>query len=367
MEASPDLRDHPLLRSLRDVADLTRTRIFGRSGSAPDLDVTSADRPEYRDRAIGLLDRYASLAGQMHALTDHPWKLLWADGRTGVLPFFECRATLVGWRDPVCPGELTVPLLESFAQLARSCGKHAALLGVSKGVVDVLKPRGFRSLWVGREPFFDLGTWHTGGKAGEKVRLACNHVQRLGATSREAFPLTDSRDGEAIAAVERAWKAARPERNNDSFLRTKPMENAQLRRYFVVETPARLESFLVCSPVSTRGWYLQDLVRLPDAPRGAAELALRAALETFRRDGFAFATGGIVPFFDPDGAHAAEVAERGGTARLVIPYFDRLFHFHGMQQFRAKFVASWLVDVYAVYWPRFITPPVAWDIRTLLS
>jgi phosphatidylglycerol lysyltransferase len=356
-----------VFQSLREVAGLTLTRVARRDRSAPTFDVTSADRPDDRDRVSTLLDRHASLSGQMHVLTAHSWKLLWAEGRRGYLPFHECRATLVAWRDPVGPVALTGPLLAAFQQLARSRGKHALLLGMSKAAVDHLVPRGFRSIWIGREPFFDLATWHPRGKAGEKVRLACNHVRRVGASSREAFPSSDVRDREAIARVERAWKAARPERNNDSFLRTRPMENAHLRRYFVVETPARMESFLVCSPVSARGWYLQDLVRLPDAPRGAAELALRTAIETFQRDRFNFATGGIVPFFDPDGAHAADAGARSGPATWVIPYFDRLFHFHGMQQFRAKFSASRLVDVYALYWPGILTPLVAWDIRTLLS
>jgi phosphatidylglycerol lysyltransferase len=356
-----------LFRSLRDVAGLTLTRIWNRDRVGLDLDVTSAEEPADRDRVAALLDHHSSLSGQTYVLSAHPWKLLWAGRRAAFLPFHECRATLVAWRDPVGPAEHARPLLKRFHDLARSRGKHAILLGASTAASDVLTGLGFRSIWIGREPFFDLLAWHTRGKAGEKVRLACNHVWRLGATAREAFPLRDPRDRAAIADVEQEWKAARPERNNASFLRTMPMENAQFRRYFVVERPARMESFLVCSPVSARGWYLQDLVRRPDAPRGAAELALRSAIEAFQREGFDFATGGIVPFFDPDGRHAAEVAAEPGAVKWVIPYFDRLFHFSGMQQFRAKFVASRLVDIHVLYWPRILTPLVAWDIRTLLS
>jgi phosphatidylglycerol lysyltransferase len=200
-----------------------------------------------------------------------------------------------------------------------------------------------------------------------KVRLACNHVRRLGAAAREAYPLQDARDRQTIAQVEDAWKSARPERQNDSFLRTAPLENATHRRYFVVETARRMESFLVCSPVSRRGQYLQDLVRMPDAPRGANELALLTALRAFQGEGLEFVTGGIVPFYDPAKSRSNEVTGGAGPMGWVVRHFDRLFHFAGIQQFRAKFVPTRVVDIYALLWPGTLTPALAWDIRSLLS
>ena len=35
---------------------------------------------------------------------------------------------------------------------------------------------------------------------------------------------------------------------------------------------------------------------------------------------------------------------------------DRLFRFSGLQQFRAKFVPSRAVDIYALLWPGVLTP-----------
>src|SRR5205823_1346190 len=85
----------------------------------------------------------------------------------------------------------------------------------------------FGAIWIGAEQRFDLATFHTKGKAGEKLRLAMNHVRRSGAAARELDPLDDEVDRAKLSAVEQAWKAARPARRVRSSLRTEPMENAR--------------------------------------------------------------------------------------------------------------------------------------------
>ena len=359
----------PLLERLADLASLALTRFAGvrLRRAASGFDVTSAKDPGSSEAALALLDRFSGLAGQMHALSDDPWRFLWAKDRCAFLPFQELASTLIAWRDPVGPAEAAAGLIEHFRAFAANRGKHAVLLGVSRSAVEGLRGRRFRSVWVGTEPFYDLATWHTRGKAGMKVRLACNHARRLGAAAREAHPLHDAHDREAIARVEEAWKSARPERRNDSFLRTASLESAQHQRYFVVETGSRMESFLVCSSVSHRGQYLQDLVRMPDAPRGANELAILTALGVFQGEGLDFVTGGIVPFFDPNKSRSNKAAGGPGTLGWVIRHFDRLFHFAGLQQFRAKFAPSRVIDIYVLLWPGILTPALAWDIRSLLS
>jgi lysylphosphatidylglycerol synthetase-like protein (DUF2156 family) len=314
-----------------------------------------------------LLDRFSALSGQVHVLSDDPWRFLWAPGRCAFLPFHERPSALIAWRDPVGPAETSTHLVELFRAYAARRGKHAVLLGVSRSVVQALPRNEFQSVWLGSEPFYDLATWHTHGKAGMEVRQACNHARRLGAAAREAHPLDDVRDRVALQQVADAWMAARPERRSRSFLRTAPLENARHRRYFVVEGDERVESFLVCSSVSRRGQYLQDLVRRPDALRGANELAVVTAMAVFQREGLDFVTGGIVPFFDPNRPRRNQLFQEGGMLGSVIRHFDHLFRFSGLQQFRAKFAPSRVVDIYALLWPGVLTPALAWDIRSVLG
>jgi phosphatidylglycerol lysyltransferase len=329
------------------------------------FDVTSSR--DGRAAAADLLDRFSTLSGQVHALSPQdPWRLLWGPDRRAFLPFQERPSTLIAWRDPVGPAEDATGVIRSFQTYAASRGKAAALLGIGRAVVESLPQDSFKSVWLGTEPFYDLRTWHTRGRAGEEIRQACNHARKHGGIAREVHPLRDADTRQGIEDVTEAWMAARPERRSRSFLRTAPLENAQDRRYFVVEGEQRIESLLVCSPVSLRGQYLQDLVRRPDALRGSHELNITTAMAHLGSEGLEFVTGGIVPFYDPNRPRCAQRPQDEGLLGHAIGYFDHLFRFSGLQQFRAKFVPSRVVDVYALLWPGVLTPGLVRDLCAVL-
>jgi phosphatidylglycerol lysyltransferase len=328
------------------------------------FDITSSH--DGRSAVAELLDQFSTLSGQVHALADDPWQLLWARDRRAYLPFQERPSTLIAWRDPVGPPDDAVEVVRGFRGYAAARGKHAVLLGAGRTIVETLPKDSFQSVWLGTEPFYDLRTWHTRGKAGEEIRQACNHARKHGGTAREVYPLRDAAIRKAIEDVTEAWMRARPERRSRSFLRTAPLDSAQHRRYFVVEGDERIESLLVCSPVSLRGQYLQDLVRRPDALRGSNELNMVTAMAVFQREGLEFVTGGIVPFYDPNRPRCAQRPQDGGILGRVIGRFDHLYGFSGLQQFRAKFVPSRVVDVYALLWPGVLTPGLVWDLCAVL-
>ncbi|AKU96680.1 hypothetical protein AKJ09_03344 [Labilithrix luteola] len=227
---------------------------------------------------------------------------------------------------------------------------------------------GYGAVWMGAEQELALPSFHLRGKQGAKLRLAINHARTMHCHARELFPLSSPADAQAIAAVEAAWKAPRKALQTDSFLRTAPLEYAELRRYFGVEThgpdqDASLQTLVVCSPVSRRAAYLQDFLRRPEAPRGAMEMAAVAAFEGLRRDGVSSATMGIVPFFGP--SHAESIGFTGRLAQQCIRRF--VYRFEGLQQFRAKFTASRVEPVYALHYPRSVSLLAIWDLVTSLA
>ena len=352
-------------QSLSDLLTLTGARL--RARPAHGFDVADAHDPVCRARLLHVLADHSHLAGQFHALSRDAWRVLWTPDRTAFLPFHDRAFTLIAWRDPVGTEAGRGEAMHLFRAYASTMGKHAIVLAASSAM-RAISPL-FAAIWIGAEQRLDLATFDTRGRAGEKLRLALNHARRVGASARELDPRQDVTDEVALRLVEDAWKAARPSRRLASFLRTEPLENAEHRRYFGVETPglnnATLQSFLVCSPVSRRGVYLQDLVRDPGAPRGAAELATVFALDTFRREGLEFATLGISPFFPAGDAPRGGVLSR--AANWCIRHFDRLYHFAGLRQFRAKFATASVDPLYVLHWPRTLTPLAIWDIAALLS
>ena len=328
------------------------------------FDITSSR--DARSAAAELLDRFSTLSGQVHALSDDPLRLMWGPDRRAFLPFQERSSTLIAWRDPVGPPEDAIEVIRCFQAYAAARGKHAVLLGMGRAIVEMLPKDRFQSVWLGTEPFYDLRTWHTRGNARKEIRQACNHARKHGGIAREVHPLRDADIRKGIEDVTEAWMRARPERRSRSFLRTAPLENAQDRRYFVVQGDERIESLLVCSPVSLRGQYLQDLVRRPDALRGSNELNMVTAMAVFQREGLEFVTGGIIPFYEPNRPRCAQRPQDGGVLGHVIGRFDHIFRFSGLQQFRAKFVPSRVVDIYALLWPGVLTPGLVRDLCALL-
>ena len=352
---------------LAQVVALASARVT-RTARSGEFDVSFCAGPA----VTGLLDRWATLAGQSQVLSPDPWRFLWTPSRRAYVPFHVGRFSLIAWRDPVGAPEDRADALRLFRAYAARLGRHALVLAASAPLAQTAVDEGFRSLWVGSEQRFDLDAFTMRGRAAAKLRLAINHARRAGAHAREAFPRSCPEDRAEIDRVELAWKAQRPARRTDSFLRTAPMETAERRRYFVVDAPSSsgvgddsVQAIAVCSQVSARGWYLQDLVRHPSAPRGVSELVAVEAVEAFRREQFAFATMGIVPFFDPRGDSDKMALPR--AAAWCIRHFDRAFRFSGLQQFRAKFHAHHIEPVYALYWPRVMTPLVAWDVARLLA
>lgn len=356
----------PLRSRMTELGALSLRRLsqtFGRR-YANNFDISLSR--ESRPAASQLLNRYSTLSGQVHALSDDPWHLLWGPGRRAFLPLQERSSTLIAWRDPVGPPEDAAEVIRGFKAYAAARGKHAVLLGVGRSVVESLPKNSFRSVWLGTEPFYDLRRWHISGGTGREIRQASNHARKHGGSAREVFPLHDADVCRGIEDVTEAWMNARSLRRNQSFLRTAPMERVEERRYFVVEDGDRIESLLVCSHVSHRGQYLQDLVRRPDALRGSHELNIVTAMGVFQKEGLEFVTSGIVPFYDPNKPRCAQGNQFGGVLGHVIGRFDHLFRFSGLQQFRGKFVPSRVVDIYALLWPGVLTPGLVRDVCAIV-
>ncbi len=94
-----------------------------------------------------------------------------------------------------------------------------------------------------------------------------------------------------------------------------------------------LVGFLSMVPVFARGgWFVEDLLRSPDAPNGTAELLVDAAMRTAAEDGSSYLTLGLAPL-------AGEV---GPWLRLARRTGHPLYDFRGIHAFKAKLrPASW--------------------------
>jgi lysylphosphatidylglycerol synthetase-like protein (DUF2156 family) len=327
------------------------------------------DNEVVRKHMKEVLRTQAHHAGQYLALSNDGWYVLWSPSRQSFIAFRECLFTLISWRDPVGPASERAGMLHLFHRYAQARGKQAIFLWVSDASRETLEPKQYQSLWIGTEPYFQLDTYSTRGKSGEYLRHALNSAKKLGATVREMYPHASVEDRRSLLRVEETWMKERPARRTKSFLRTAPLEFIHSHRYFAVETPTEtgplMQGFVVCSPIGEHGWCMQDLVRLPTAPRGIIETGILHAMAVLKAEGAEFSTMTLIPFYDPTGEHS--ISSWGRLEQWAISYFDKLYRFTGLQQFRTKFAPTSCQHSYVLFWPKMLTPMSVADIIAVMA
>jgi len=318
------------------------------------------------DELALVLEQRGSEAGQYNVLGPDPWQVLWNDDRTAFISFLEGRKCLLAWRSPVGHPDEQGQLLVRLLIYGLKVKKAVFALVVNDATRSVGEDYGMVSIWMGTECYLDLTKWSLDGTRRHKVRWAMNQGTRNGLTWREAFPLTNDVDREGMARVEVRWKAERTERRTDSFLRTSFEELGGFRRYFVCERFGEIIAFVACTPVNARGWYLQDVVRLSTAPRGALEGAMAHALAAFKEDGYDFASNGALPFWEP-GESWSDPHQFGFVGNMVVRFFNHQYRFRAINQFRSKFAPDRIEHQFVLRSQLFISPGVARSLIKLLK
>ncbi len=309
-------------------------------------------------RVTDLLARYgynsndvvAPYAGWEHFFTDDP---------EGVVVYVRRGRVLVASGDPLCAPEHLPEVLRRFAAFARAQRLSLCFVGASARCQAAARTLGFGALKVGEEPIFDLTSYAPRGDRAKKARAARNHALRLGVTVREYRPL-ERRDPEleqAMLRVLAAWCASRPTQPLAFSLRLEPFAWMEGKRYFVAEQHGRVVAFLVCTRLAARsGVYLEDVIRLPDAPYGSTELLILSALEALARDGVREASLGVAPLQGVEQQATRAQRALGHVAGFVRDRLTHVYRFRSLNHFKRKFGASRYEASYLLYLPPRLTP-----------
>ncbi len=289
-----------------------------------------------------------------------------SDTPPGLVAYVRSGRTCVIAGDPLCAPEDTVAVLQTFSQ---HMGSHYRIMLtlVSGWLVTQLRQAGYGAIKIGSDPFFDLGNWRPRGNLAKKVRSAVNLARRTGVTVSAYRPAErrDLRLEQEIQDCAKAWLATRRGFTIRLFSVIRPLECAEKKRHFVAWHGGRLVGFVTCSPIYARnGWFIEDIVRRPEAPYGTTELLITTALQSLREDGFSVATLGVAPFVDleTDFEHPG----RTRLQRVILIALRPFYNFRGYIHYRKKFAPSWWEPVYLAFWPDRITCGLALNVINAL-
>lgn len=262
--------------------------------------------------------------------------------------------------DPVCPGEALAETAQAFVEHAASQRHEALFFAASDELLAALDEAGvpYDALLLGHEPEWDPADYHTRGAERRSLRAQLNRARNKGLTVTEvsAVALADATLRASLEALVADWLESRPMPAMRFLVNVAPFARAELRRYFVAHHRGRPVALLVASPVPAReGWFFEHLVRHREAPNGAVECVVDAAMRALAAEGARYVSLGLAPLAGVDdgpGAHRA--------VRRVMCWSYRslgaVYNFAGLERFKARFAPSRWAPRYLVTVGRPITP-----------
>jgi phosphatidylglycerol lysyltransferase len=254
--------------------------------------------------------------------------------------------------DPLAkPGD-TKTLAKGFMTAARKAKCTAAFVPATERFAREAAPLGLSVVKVGAAPYFDMKNWNPRGDRAKKMRAGVNQATRAGVKVEIVEHLDDALKHET-AKLCLDWLKTRPAATTFGWLLAlDPFLHADRKRLFAARDSAgTLVGFLAASAIPERdGWYLEDVLREPNAPQGTADLLVVEVLHALAREGARLATLGTAPLAkegeDDISTHDHPVIERALSS--ASKRLGAFYHFEGLRRFKAKFAPSWWESEYVL-------------------
>ncbi|MEP6742153.1 MAG: DUF2156 domain-containing protein [bacterium] len=282
-----------------------------------------------------------------------PGALTWSlPGIDGAIIYGEFGRVWLAAGDPLASPDDMKPLVAGFMTAAAKAKRIAAFVPATDRFAGEAITLGLTAIKIGAAPYFDLKTWQPRGNSAKHMRAGVNKALRAGVRV-EMVENFDSAFRKETAELCLQWlKSRRAAASFGWLLSLDPFASAERKKLFVArDHDERLVGLLAASPIPARdGWYLEDVLRAPDAPAGTADLLVTETLKHLKELGAAMATLGTSPLAkdgdDDISTHDHPVIERAiGSASKTLQTF---YNFEGLRRFKGKFVPSWWESEYAL-------------------
>jgi phosphatidylglycerol lysyltransferase len=289
------------------------------------------------ERALGVLRRHGWNATSFQIL--EPGFRYWFEDDVCVA-YIDTGRSWVAAGAPIGPPHLVPAAAQRFVVAAAGNGRRACFFGTEDRFAT---SSAFAAMRIGEQPVWNPQAWDDTLRGAASLRAQIRRARAKGVEVRPFDPrLLAEAGGEARRDVDRLiarWQAAHP-MPPMGFLVQLHLDSAlHERRLFAAWVGTSLVGFLSMVPVFARpGWFIEDLLRVPEAPNGTAELLVDAAMRA-AADGSAYVTLGLAPLAGKVGPWL-RLARRTG-----VPLYD----FRGVQAFKAKLRPESWAPIYISY------------------
>jgi len=316
--------------------------------------------PDPTEELLQLHELYGYNAHSLVAITSGA--RLWTCRETeGAVVFNDFGKVWLVPGEPLTSAGSQASLADRFLQAASAEGSSVGFLPVTERFAKHSSQLGLRAVKIGSAPYFDLATWAPRGDRGKKARAGINQAHRAGVRVTHVVNIDEKLIRETNCLC-KSWLTTRRSPIKFRWLFALDLfQHSERKKYFTArDATGRLVGFLAASPIPARnGWYLEDVLRLPDAPNGTADLLVVEVLKWLKRDGAKLATLGTAPMamegsIDPFIRCSPRLSK---VTRAVARVFSIFYNFDGVRRFKAKFAPSWWESEYALVSQNITAPP----------
>jgi lysylphosphatidylglycerol synthetase-like protein (DUF2156 family) len=280
-----------------------------------------------------------------------PGALLWSTPDIdGAIIYGEFGRVWLAAGDPLAPLEDVAEMSRQFAAFAKRKNRMVAFVPASSEFAHAVAPRDFVAVKCGASPYFDLQNWNPRGDCAKKMRAGINQARRAG-VEVEMISHVDAALKKETAELCLRWLDSHRAATTFGWLvALDPFLHSEHKKYFAARVDGKLVGFLAASPIPKRNaWYLEDVLREPDAPNGTSTLLVFEAFANLKAEGAPLATLGTAPLTiegqdDLRGGHPMVLR----TLDMASRHLGGFYNFEGLHRFKARFVPSWWESEYVV-------------------
>jgi len=284
-----------------------------------------------RERALRLVHSYGLEATAFQTLEAGYRYFFFADeqGAEACLSYVDTGGAWVSAGSPIGATEAYPKAVDAFLAAAKLAGKRACFFGCERPLSGFLCGA-LRALGIGEQPVWDPRAWPRVLSGHRSLREQLRRARAKGLSVRLLARGEQAEPGmqAALQRVADRWLGRRALAPMGFLVRVEPFSLLAERRCFVAEQQGRVIGFAAVLPVPARnGWFLENLLREPNAPNGTTDLLVNAVMLWAGDTPSAWVTLGLAPL--------------GGTLPTVLKriasWTRGLYDFAGLHAYKSKF------------------------------
>lgn len=289
----------------------------------------NVEREQERERVLDLVRRHGWNATAFQTLGGEYSYFFHGEGeKLGCVAYVDTGRSWVAAGAPIAAEDEIADVAMNFVRAARAIGKRSCFFAVEDRLPDATGTA-LRSIRIGEQPVWDPREWPAVLRDHKSLREQLRRARAKGVRVRDvsAEELASGPTREAIRAVAERWLAAHEMAPMGFLVDVEPFSQAPHRACFVAEREGAIVGFAGVIPVPARGgWFVENLVRVPDAPNGTAELLVDAVMRWAADASYHWLTLGLAPL-------AGDVP---GPLRFARRFSAPLYDFEGLRRYKAK-------------------------------